>query len=85
MKRNILFLIPDSSTEQKEKDSPDRHDDKLLALLGHKAFERFIKIHGNPREIALGFALGVFVGMSPTYGFQIALGVFFAAILTGWQ
>ncbi len=60
---------------------PNRHDDKLLSLLGHKTFNRFIKIHGNPREVALGFALGVFVGMSPTYGFQIALGVFFAAIL----
>lgn len=66
------------STEQEKTAAPN--DDKLLALLRHKVFERFIKLHGHPREIALGFALGIFVGMTPTYGFQIAIGVFFAAL-----
>ena len=33
-----------------------------------KAYSRFVKIRGNPREIALGFALGLFVGMSPFMG-----------------
>ena len=46
-----------------------------------KTYERFLKIRGNPREIALGFALGLFVGMSPTMGFQMAIAVFFAALL----
>jgi len=45
-----------------------------------KAYERFVKIRGNPREIALGFALGLFVGMSPTLGLQMAIAVFFAAL-----
>ena len=45
-----------------------------------KVYERFIKIRGEPRNIALGFALGLFVGMSPTMGFQIAIAVFFAAL-----
>jgi len=45
-----------------------------------KTYRRFVKIRGNPREIALGFALGLFVGMSPTMGFQTAIAVFFAAI-----
>ncbi len=66
------------STEKEKAAAP--YDDKLLVLLRHKAFERFIKLHGHPREIALGFALGIFVGMSPTYGFQIALGIFLAAL-----
>ena len=44
-------------------------------------YSRFIRIRGNPREIALGFALGIFIGMTPTMGFQIVLAVFFAALL----
>ena len=46
-----------------------------------KIFERFIRIRGTPREIALGFALGLFIGFSPTMGIQIAMGVFVAALL----
>ncbi len=45
-----------------------------------KAYERFVKIRGNPREVALGFALGVFVGISPTMGLQTAIAIFFAAL-----
>ncbi|MFH1981272.1 MAG: DUF2062 domain-containing protein [Pseudomonadota bacterium] len=45
-----------------------------------KTYERFLKIRGTPREIALGFALGLFVGMSPTMGFQMAIAVFLAAL-----
>lgn len=45
-----------------------------------KAYERLIKIRGNPREIALGFALGLFIGMSPTMGLQTAIAIFFAAL-----
>ncbi|MBI9081983.1 MAG: DUF2062 domain-containing protein [Desulfobacterales bacterium] len=46
-----------------------------------KTYTRFLKIRGTPREIALGFALGLFIGMSPTMGFQMAIAVFFAALL----
>ena len=46
-----------------------------------KTYERFLKIRGNPREIALGFALGIFVGFTPTLGLQMAIAVFFAALL----
>ena len=53
---------------------------RLLTPL-KKLYERFIKIRGEPRNIALGFALGLFVGMSPTMGLQIAIAVFFAALL----
>ena len=50
--------------------------DKLTRLYG-----RFIRIRGEPREIGLGFALGLFIGMSPSMGFQMALAIFFAALL----
>lgn len=44
-------------------------------------YERFLRIRGTPREIALGFALGIFIGMSPTLGFQMAIAAFIAACL----
>lgn len=46
-----------------------------------RIYERFVKIRGRPGEIALGFALGIFIGMTPTMGVQMPIAVFFAAIL----
>jgi uncharacterized protein (DUF2062 family) len=57
-----------------------RQRNKLSRWL-FKAYERFVKIRGDPREIALGFALGIFIGMTPTLGFQIAIAAFLAALL----
>jgi uncharacterized protein (DUF2062 family) len=45
-----------------------------------RAYERFLKIRGSPREIALGFALGLFIGMTPTLGFQMPIAVLLAAL-----
>jgi len=53
--------------------------DNLLNVL-RRVYERFVKIRGRPREIALGFALGIFIGMTPTMGIQMPIAVFFAAI-----
>jgi uncharacterized protein (DUF2062 family) len=47
---------------------------KLLVL-------RFIRLRGLPEEIAKGVALGIFIGMTPTFGFQMAIAVFFAYLL----
>jgi uncharacterized protein (DUF2062 family) len=55
-----------------------------LAAAWQKGYERFLKIRGTPQEIALGFAMGLFVGMSPTLGFQMAIAVFFA-VLFKWN
>ena len=54
--------------------------DNLLNIIC-RIYERFVKIRGRPREIALGFALGIFIGMTPTMGVQMPIAVFFAAIL----
>ncbi len=54
--------------------------EKLKASVKN-AYHRFVKIRGNPKEIALGFALGIFVGMSPYMGFHMAIAVFFASVL----
>ncbi|MFO7559958.1 MAG: DUF2062 domain-containing protein [Desulfobacterales bacterium] len=52
----------------------------LFASL-QKAYERFLKIRGNPHEIALGFALGLFVGVAPCMGIQTVIAVFLASLL----
>ncbi|MFP4474194.1 MAG: DUF2062 domain-containing protein [Desulfatibacillaceae bacterium] len=52
----------------------------MFAILKN-AYYRFVKIRGNPVEIALGLALGVFVGFSPTLGAQMIIVVFLAALL----
>lgn len=45
-----------------------------------RAYERFLKIRGRPREIALGFALGLFVGMTPFMGAHTLIAVPLAAL-----
>ncbi|HCY84602.1 MAG TPA: DUF2062 domain-containing protein [Desulfobacteraceae bacterium] len=43
-------------------------------------YARFLKIRGTPREIALGFALGIFLGFSPTMGVQMIIAAFVASL-----
>ena len=59
------------------------HKDSIFGIF-RKVYKRFIRIRGNPREVALGFALGIFVGMTPTMGVQTPIAIFFAA-LCGWS
>ncbi len=42
---------------------------------------RFVRLRGLPTEIAKGMALGIFIGMTPTFGFQMAIALFFAYLL----
>jgi uncharacterized protein (DUF2062 family) len=51
-----------------------------LAGIVSRLYERFIMIRGEPREVALGFALGIFVGMTPTVGVQMPIAIFIAAL-----
>jgi uncharacterized protein len=44
---------------------------------------RFVRLRGDPHELALGMALGVFTGMLPIMPFQIALAVTLALLLKG--
>lgn len=47
---------------------------KLLLL-------RLLRLRAQPDEIAKGFALGIFIGMTPTLGFQMIIAVFIAMLL----
>jgi uncharacterized protein (DUF2062 family) len=42
---------------------------------------RLIRLQAEPEDIAKGFALGIFIGMTPTFGFQILIAVFLALLL----
>jgi uncharacterized protein (DUF2062 family) len=57
-----------------------RSNNKFLIPL-RRVYERFLKIKGDPRKIARGFALGLFVGISPSMGVQTPIAILFAAIL----
>ena len=46
----------------------------------YKAYKRFLKIRGKPREIARGFALGLFVSMTPFFGLHTVIAVPLAAL-----
>ncbi len=58
---------------------PGKKENRLLSPL-YRTYERFLKIRGHPREIALGFALGLFVGMTPFMGLHTAIAVPLAAL-----
>lgn len=44
-------------------------------------FDKLIISHATPKEVAQGFALGVFIAMTPTAGLHTALAFLFAAFL----
>jgi uncharacterized protein (TIGR03546 family) len=44
------------------------------------AYIRFLKIRGEPRQIAYGLALGTFIGMTPFMGLHTAMARFLAAV-----
>lgn len=48
-----------------------------------KVYIRLLKIRGESQEIALGLALGLFIGMLPTLGAQMVLAVVLAALFKG--
>lgn len=47
---------------------------KLLVL-------RLLRLRAQPDEIAKGFALGIFIGMTPTFGFQMLIAFFISMFL----
>jgi uncharacterized protein len=45
-----------------------------------KIYQRFLKLRGDPHAIAMGLALGVFVGMSPLMGLHSVIAITVAAV-----
>jgi len=67
--------MPDEFPQNEQRGSRHRWIEPLK-----KAYHRFLKIRGNPSEIALGFALGVFVSLTPFMGLHTAIAVPLAAL-----
>lgn len=44
-------------------------------------FLRFARLSGTPDDIAKGMALGIFIGMTPTFGFQMGIAIAVAWLL----
>ncbi|MDY6954716.1 MAG: DUF2062 domain-containing protein, partial [Thermodesulfobacteriota bacterium] len=44
-------------------------------------YDRFVRLHGSPKQIAWGASLGLFIAMSPTMGIQMAIAIAAAAFL----
>ncbi len=45
-----------------------------------RAYRRFLKIHGNPHEIAMGTAMGLFVALTPFMGAHTAVAILLATV-----
>ena len=50
----------------------------------HRFYDRFIKLKGSPHEIALGFSLGLLIGMTPFLGMHFVSSLLLASLL-GWS
>ncbi len=61
-----------------------RHFLKAFHVIGiHTFISRFKHLHGDPHCIAMGMAIGVFIGTTPTFPFHTALAVLLALVLRG--
>ena len=45
-----------------------------------RMWRAIVSLHGEPEDIALGAAIGVFIAFTPTVGFQMILGAFVATV-----
>lgn len=52
-------------------------------MKGKRFFSFLLQLHGKPNEIAKGFALGLFIGMSPFFGLHTFAAIFFSTVLKG--
>jgi uncharacterized protein (DUF2062 family) len=49
-----------------------------------RLYHRFMQLRGEPRQIALGFSLGLLIGMTPFFGAHILSPLIIASLL-GWS
>ena len=58
---------------------PEKGDNPIVKYIKGGYF-RFLRIRGTPKQIALGLALGVFIGVTPFMGLHAATAVCLAAL-----
>lgn len=69
-------MVPRNETEKKKL---PRSSSPLVRML-KRIYYRFLRIRGTPRQISLGLALGIFVGMTPFLGFHTIMSVMLASV-----
>ena len=69
--------MPKTPQQDSTPPAPDR------SSFFRRAYTRLLKIRGTPHEIALGLALGIFMGMTPFLGLHFLLAIFWAILLKG--
>jgi uncharacterized protein (DUF2062 family) len=72
-----------SLTEERphNNECPSRKEPGTVKHWLRKAYYRLVKIDGTPRQISLGLALGIFLGILPIFGFQALSAVLLASLL----
>lgn len=55
-----------------------------LKIAAKRIYSRFIKLKGEPRQIALGFSMGMIIGMTPFFGAHILSALVIASFF-GWS
>ena len=74
---------PDDNSHRPQKAAGANSKKKKTKSL-YARFTHWLVTHtGTPHTIALGFAVGMFVALTPTVGFQMVLGAFFAHLVGG--
>lgn len=66
------------------KKQPIKTQNNLITTPFKKAYDRFLRIRGNPAEIAWGLAAGIMVGMTPLIGLHTII-VLFVTALFKWN
>lgn len=74
----ITYLQLAMNNTSKKKNSAEQ--DNLLVAPIRKAYDRFLRIRGNPNEIALGLATGIMIGLTPLLGLHTIIALFIAAL-----
>lgn len=78
MRLTIYRVLMADQNNLKEKEDL-RSSGPLMRTL-KRAYYRFLRLRGAPEQIALGFALGIFIGMTPFLGFHTVIAVMLAAV-----
>jgi len=71
---------PEQAHPKGQMSEPSNPSDGRIRRFARYFYNRFIRLHGSPEQIAWGAAVGFFVAMTPTMGSQTCLAVPIAAL-----
>jgi len=69
------------TTEGRSAEKTGHHVRSRIKKLFRLFYDRFVRLHGSPEDIAWGAAVGLFIAMTPTMGIQTYIAVPIAALI----